>query len=460
MPVVADRNLSLDRTILRLAVPSVLASISVPLIGLADTAMVGHLSKVAFLGAVATASILFDVLFWSAGFLRMGTTSIIAHYHGAEDWTNCTAALYRALLLAAVLGVVVLLLRGPLSHYGFVLVGGTESVQFWGQRYFDVRVLGVPLVLATLALNGFFLGTAYAVGPLLVTVVANAVNVVADYALIFGRWGAPELGVVGAAWASVAANGVALAVGVLLLLTRYRAYLTMPSWRRLFDPARLRHLFDTNINLLGRTLCLLFAQFSLVALVARMGEVPLAAHTVVWQLWSLVSYGVDGFAHAAEALIGGALGSGRNDRARAYARRILCWGLVIGLCFGLVYASGLESLAALLTTHDEVTAAVGALTILVAVMQPLNAVVFVFDGVFIGANDMAYMFRAIAVAAFIFFVPTAVVLVVWLDGGLLSVWMAYAALMIGRALPLGRRYRTDTWLRTFVRKPDTLSQAS
>ncbi len=440
----------LDRPILRLALPSLLAAISVPLIGLVDTAMVGHLSDVAFLGAVATASLLFDVLFWSAGFLRMGTTSIVSQYYGAGDRANCTATLYRALLLAAMIGLLVLLLRDPLSEVGFVLVGGTDEVQIWGQRYFDVRVFGVPLVLATLALNGFFLGVANAVAPLLITVVANVVNVAADYALIFGHWGAPELGVVGAAWASVLANGVGFVVGLSILLARYHPNLSVASPAGLLDLAGLRHLFDTNVNLLGRTLCLLFAQFSLVALVARMGDVPLAAHTVVWQLWALVSYGVDGFAHAAEALVGSALGSGDSTRARAYARRILGWGICIGLLFTVVYAVRLEFLVRILTSHAEVAVAAGGLTILVAVMQPLNAVVFIFDGIFIGANDMAYMFRAMAFAAFAFFVPAAVVLVIWLDGGLLSAWIAYAALMVGRALPLALRYRTDTWLRTFV----------
>ena len=448
-----DSDTALDRPILRLAIPSVMAAISVPLIGLADTAMVGHLSDVAFLGAVATASILFDVLFWSAGFLRMGTTSIVSHYHGAGDAANCSAALWRSLVLALGIGIVILLLRAPLSHYGFLLVGGSEAVQTWGQRYFDVRILGVPLVLATLALNGYFLGTANAIAPLLITVVANVVNVAADYALIFGHWGAPELGVVGAAWASVAANGMGLVVGVLILFRRYRGQLSIPRLSGLLDPARLRHLLHTNVNLLGRTLCLLFAQFTLVALVARMGEVPLAAHTVVWQLWALVSYGVDGFAHAAEALVGAALGGGMYDRARAISRRVLAWGVAIGLVFTCLYAVGLEYLVGLLTTHAEVAEAAAVLTVVVAVMQPINSAVFVFDGIFIGANDMGYMFAAMALASFGFFVPVALVLVVWCDGGLLSAWIAYAALMVGRILPLALRFRSANWLRTFVDAP-------
>ena len=209
-------------------------------------------------------------------------------------------------------------------------------------------------------------------------------------------------------------------------------------------------MLTTNLNLCGRTLCLLFAQFLMMALVARMGEVPLAAHAVVWQLWSLVSYGVDGFAHAAEALVGNRLGAGDPQTARRYARRILAWGAGIGLLFGLIYGVGLERIAGWFTPHAEVVAAAASLTFLVAVVQPLNALVFVFDGIFIGANDTAYLFRAMTVAAFGAFAPAAVLLVVVLEGGLLSAWSAYLVLMLGRFLPLARRYRTEAWQRTFL----------
>lgn len=441
---------SLDRPILRLAIPGLLASVSVPLIGIADTAMIGHLPEVALLGAVATASVLFDVLFWGAGFLRMGTTSIVSQHHGAGDRRGSAAALFRALLLAAVIGLLILTIRGPAAEIGFALVGGSEQVQLWGRQYFDIRVLGVPLVLGTMVLNGFFLGSANAWAPLVVTVVTNLVNIVADYALIFGHWGAPELGVIGAAWASVAAAATGFALGVSVLLAFYRATVFSSRPKALFDPGRLRHMLSTNLNLCGRTLCLLAAQFLLVALVARMGEVPLAAHAVVWQLWSLVSYGVDGFAHAAEALVGNRLGAGDRLAARHYARRILLWGAAIGLLFSGIYAVGLERIAGWFTPHAEVVAAVASLTVLVAVVQPLNALVFVLDGIFIGANDSAYLFRAMALAAFAGFAPAAILLVIVLEGGLVAAWGAYIVLMLGRFLPLARRYRGSAWQRTFL----------
>ena len=441
---------TLDRPILRLAIPGLLASVSVPLIGIADTAMIGHLPEVALLGAVATASVLFDFMFWSAGFLRMGTTSIVSQHQGAGDPSGSAAALYRSLLLAAALGLVALSMRGPISEVGFTLVGGSEQVQLWGRAYFDVRVLSVPLVLATMVLNGFFLGSANAWAPLVVTVVTNVVNIGADYALIFGHWGAPELGVIGAAWASVLAGATGLAVGGAVLLFLYRGTIFGSRPQALFDPARLRHMLSTNLNLCGRTLCLLFAQFLMIGLVSRMGEVPLAAHAVVWQLWSLVSYGVDGFAHAAEALVGNRLGAGDPLMARRYARRILTWGGGIGLIFSGIYAVGLGPIAGWFTPHTEVVAAAASLSVVVALVQPLNALVFVLDGIFIGANDTAYLFRAMALAAFAGFAPAAIVLVVFLEGGLLSAWGAYVLLMVGRFLPLARRYRSQDWLRTFL----------
>ena len=158
--------LTLNRRILRLAVPNLLAAVSVPLIGIADTAMIGHLDQVAFLGAVATASVILDVIFWGAGFLRMGTTSIVAQYHGAGDRAACTRSLYRSLLLALGISAAILLLRQPIIWIGFELAGGSEEIHYWGQRYIDVRIWSVPLNLAVLVLIGFFLGTANVLAPI------------------------------------------------------------------------------------------------------------------------------------------------------------------------------------------------------------------------------------------------------------------------------------------------------
>ncbi|MBI2503455.1 MAG: MATE family efflux transporter [Candidatus Latescibacteria bacterium] len=439
----------LDRQVLRLAIPNLLASVSVPLVGIADTAMIGRLPEVAYLGAVATASVLFDVLYWGVGFLRMGTTSLVAQYFGAGDCRACAQTLYRSLLLSLLLGMAMVVLQVGIARLGFALAGGSPQVQEWGQRYFAVRIWAAPLVLCTFALNGFFLGTANALGPLYLTLATNLVNIGADYALIFGHWGAPALGVVGAAWAGVLASGAGVLVGGLVLVWQYRPYLR-ERIEGVFDQRQLGHLFRTNAQLLGRTLCLLFAQFALLGMVSRQGEVPLAANAIVWQVWALVSYGVDGFAFAAEALVGNALGGRDFAGARRLARRILGWGGGIGLGFGVIYACGLEPIGRAFTPHQEVVVAIASLTWLIALVQPLNALVFVLDGIFIGANDVGYLFRAMAVSAFAFFVPAALLFVYSLGGELQGAWLAYDALMVGRFLTLWRRFRSEAWLKTFV----------
>jgi len=440
----------LDYQVLRLAIPNLLASVSVPLIGIADTAMIGRLPEVAYLGAVATGSVLFDVLFWGAGFLRMGTTSLVAQYFGAGDRRACIETLYRALLLGVVLGVAMVALQELIARIGFALAGGSPQVQEWGRRYFAVRIWGAPLVLVIFSLNGFFLGTANALAPLYITLATNLVNIAGDYALIFGQWGAPALGVVGAAWAAVLASGVGVLMGAGILTKQYRPYL-QERVSGLLDPERLGHLFRTNVGLLGRTLCLLFAQFSLLGMVSRLGEVPLAANAIVWQVWAVVSYGVDGFAFAAETLVGNALGARDFSGARHLARRAILWGAGIGSVFALIYAVGLEPIGRAFTPHQEVVAAIASLAWIIALVQPLNAVVFVFDGIFIGANDVGYLFRAMAAAAFAVFAPAALLFVYGLGGGLQGAWLAYDGLMAGRFLTLWWRYRGDAWLKTFVR---------
>ena len=444
---------ALDRRILRLAIPSILAALSTPLIGIADTAMIGHLPEVAFMGAVSTANLIFNAIFWCLAFLRMGTTALVAQYFGADDRPACAGILYRSLWLALMLGAVIVASSPWISRVGFTLAGGSAEVQYWGGQYFAIRVWEAPLVLGILTLNGFFLGTANALAPLWVTMVANLVNVGADYALIFGKWGAPEMGVRGAAWASVLGNAAALATGVLILVYRYRPYLR--EWpKKIWDLRPMRRLLQTNAFLFGRTLCLQFAGFFMLGMVSRMGEAQLAASAVVLQVWGLASFGIDGFAHAAETLVGNCLGGRLFAEARQMARRIIVWGGGVGVGFAVVYFVALGSIAALFTQHREVVEQVATLYLWVALIQPLNAVVFVFDGILIGANDMAYMFKAMALAAFAVFVPAALVFVYWLDWGLVGAWMAYNGLMLGRFFTLWPRYRSDVWLRSIVAKKE------
>ena len=166
----------LDRRILRLAIPNIIAALSTPLIGIADTAMIGHLPSVSSMGAVATANLIFNAIFWCLAFLRMGTTALVAQFYGAENRRECAGILYRSIALAVFLGVAIVVAGDWIGRLGFALAGGSAEVQHWGLQYFAIRVWEAPLVLCVLTLNGFFLGTANVMAPLLITTVANVVN--------------------------------------------------------------------------------------------------------------------------------------------------------------------------------------------------------------------------------------------------------------------------------------------
>jgi MATE family multidrug resistance protein len=233
-----------DKPILNLAIPSVAASLSVPIIGIADTILVGHLDQIHMLGAVSVGAVVFDVIFWGLGFFRMGTTALVAQSYGARDYSGCRSVLAVSAILAALIGFALVLVGESIGDIGFGLAGPSEEVNVWGRRYLDIRILGAPAVLVTFVMTGFFRGCGDAMSPLWITVVVNLVNVLLDYALIYGRWGAPELGVVGAAWASVAASVIGVALGLYFLKRRHSEVLS--SSGVLLGSRHLTQILSTN----------------------------------------------------------------------------------------------------------------------------------------------------------------------------------------------------------------------
>ena len=206
----------------------------------------------------------------------------------------------------------------------------------------------------------------------------------------------------------------------------------------------------TNFNLFGRTACLLFAQFFMLSQVAQMGEVALAANAVLLQVWSLVSYCIDGIAHAAETLVGNALGAKDFALGRKTARRCLLWGCGLSFVYTIVYMFGLGEIAHAFTDHEAVANLAAAQWLWVSLILPINGAVFVWDGVFIGANDTRYLFGAMAVASFVIFLPAFLLFVYWVPGGLTGAWLGLNSLMVGRFIMLWRRYVGDVWLRSAV----------
>jgi len=423
-----------------LAWPIILSNLSVPLVGAVDTAVMGHMPDPAYIGAVAIGASLFSVLYWGFGFLRMGTTGFVSQAFGVGDGGEIRVALQRALILALGLGGLLWLLQWPIATIAFAVIDGSESVETFARAYFDIRIWSAPAVLANYALLGTLIGLQNTRAVLVHQLVLNGTNIGLDLLFV------PVLGwgVEGVALASVIAEFTAVALGLWLILRQLR--LLPPATRvpRVFERDALLALLAVNGNIMIRTLCLVGCFFWFAASGARIGELELAANAVLIQLLFFLSYGLDGFAHAAEGLAGSAWGRRSRTHFAAAVRTTTVSAFGVAVAFTAAYATLGGVFITAMTDLDDVRAA--ATTYLPwMIAAPLVAVwSFQLDGIFIGTTRTVEMRNAMLISTGLFLLA-----VWWLVPplGNHGLWLALMLFLAVRALTLGRYLpRLYRWL--------------
>jgi len=423
-------------------VPALGALAAEPLYVLVDTAVVGHLGT-SQLGGLAVAGTLLTTAFWLCNFLAYGTTSVVARLVGAGDRRSATEAAVHGLAFALVLGVAL----GALG-----LVGGPAALSLMGARravrtnalvYLRISLFGAPAVLAALAGTGYLRGVQDTRTPLVVQLVANAANLVLELVLILGL----GFGIAASAAATVVAQYGA-AIVYIVIARRDAALVGDIAWRP--TRAGVRAVATVARDLVIRTGALLGALALATAVASRLGSVVLGAHQIAYQLWTFLALTLDAIAIAGQALVGTLLGAGDPTEARRAAMRMVEWSVVFGLVAGLFVAALRVPLAALFTTDHAVRATAARALWLVAVLQPLNAVVFVLDGVLIGAGEFRYLAWGMAASAAVF-VPVAL-LVLAHRGGIVALWGALATLMVARAVANISRFAGTRWMVTGARR--------
>ena len=427
----------LDRRILALALPTFATLVSEPLLLLADSAVVGHLGT-APLAALGLCSNVLNVLVGLSIFLAYGTTGTVARRLGAGDRRAALRGGLDGLVLAVVVGLV---LAVALELALPVVVGAyptTPDVAAFALTYLRVAALGLPAVLVLLAGTGVLRGLQDARTPLVVVVAANLANVALNVTLVFGV----GLGIAGSATGTLVSQTGAAVVVVVVVLRRSRAAGVELALR----PAGVRAVARSGGWLVVRTALLQAAVTTNTVVAAGLGAVALAAHQVVGGLWVLLAFALDAVAIAGQALVGAALGAGDVALGRALTRRMLGWGVLAGLAFGLVLVLARPAYVGLFGTDPEVRRLVDLVVLVVAAQAPLAGVVYVLDGVLIGAGDARYLALA-GLLALVAYLPVAL-LVEHLGVGLAWVWASYAVFMLARALTLALRARGDAWART------------
>ena len=394
---ISGHNPSLDvthRKVWMLAGPIILSNISVPLVGAVDTAVVGHLPEPLSIGAVALGALIFSFLYWGFGFLRMGTTGFIAQAYGAGDWNALSDTLLRVLFLALVLGLVTIVIGWPLIDFVLYLIDSSSEVEGLAADYANIRIWSAPAVLCVYAFTGIFIGMHNTRAAFVLQLILNISNMLLDLLFVLGF----DWGVEGVALASVIAEYLAMFCGFYLLRVQIGRAIAGYDRTRLLERVALMKLFTANSNIFVRTLCLLFAFSYFTAKSASQGEVILAANAILLHLQSIMAYGLDGFAHAVEALAGSAYGAGKRRVFRRAVALTSFWGALIAVLTGIIYFLFGESIINLFTSIDAVIET--ALRYLPwMVIAPIVSVwSFQLDGIFIGTGHTREMRNAMIVS--------------------------------------------------------------
>nr|WP_267956845.1 MATE family efflux transporter [Halomonas sp. MCCC 1A17488] len=428
-----------------MAWPIILSNVTVPLLGLVDTAVVGHLPDSRYLAGVTLGATLFSFLYWGFGFLRMGTTGLTSQAVGRESDSEVRNLLGQSLLLAMAIGALLILFSRPLIALGLWLLDGSVVATGLAEEYARIRILSAPAVLANYAILGWFLGQQNSRVTLAILVLTNSVNIALDLLFVVGLGMTSD----GVAWATVIADYTALAFGGWLVLRQLKLLQGRFLRERLFRLAAYGELFQVNANLFLRTLGLLFAMAFFTSRGAAQGDTVLAANAVLMQFIMLTSYALDGFAHAAEATTGHAVGRRRWDEFGLAVRAAARFSLLTATAAALAFALGGHQLIALLTGLPEVRQTAGEYLPWMVAMPLIAVWSYLLDGVFIGATAIREMRNSI-------FIALAAYLPCWWLGQAIAapgyenhaLWLAFLIFATVRSLVLAGYYwhhRRSRW---------------
>ncbi len=407
-----------------------LSNLSVPLLGMVDTAVMGHLDHPYYMGAVAIGALIFSFVFWGFGFLRMGTTGLVAQAMGAANTREADHILFRGIIIALVLSVIVLLLQPAIAWLSFTIIEASNEVESNASLYFGIRIWSTPAVLVTYVVVGWFLGRQNARIPLIITVAVNLTNIVLDIVFVIGL----SMTIEGVAWASVIADYVGLGLASYFTWTtllRDKVDLSKPL---LFERHAMIKMFSVNHTIFVRTLCLVFTLAFFTAKGAEFGDTILAANAILLNFQTLMAYVLDAFAHAAEALVGHDIGQKNPQSLNQTVNAITIWSLLFASLFSLIYWLGGSLIIAAMSDIEAVRQAAHQYLPWLIFLPLISVWSFTYDGIFVGATRTRAMRDSMIFATFFVFLPSWYLLQFMGNHGL---WLALCLFLAARGISLG-----------------------
>ncbi len=417
----------------RIAVPVVLSNATVPLLGAVDTAVIGQLGQAAPLGAVGMGAVVLAMLYWAFGFLRLSTSGLAAQAEGAREAGERSAVLLRALLVALLAGTALILLQAPLFAAAFAIAPASAEVEGLAKTYLAIRIWGAPATIALYALTGWLVGVERTKAVLVLQLWQNGLNIVLALWVVLGLgWG-----IKGVAAATLIAEITGLVLALWLARDALAPAVLRAGMARLADRTALSRMFTASRDIMGRTILLQLSFTSFVFLGARFGDVTLAANQILMQFLEITAYALDGFAIAAETLVGQAMGARAMADVRRAGRIAMQWGFGGAAALALVYAATGGAIIDLMTTAPEVRLDARHFLPWLALAPLIGVASWIFDGIFIGALQTRAMLRTMAMSVAAYAAALAVLIPLIGNHGL---WAALMVLNATRGLTMWRAY--------------------
>lgn len=420
----------MNKRILNIAIPNIISNITIPLLGIVDLALVGHLDSEVYIGAIAIGSMIFNFIYWGFSFLRMGTSGFTAQAFGKRNLSECFHILYRALLVGLIGSILLLLLQKPIDLLSFFVIDGSTDVELYARQYFYIRIWAAPATIAIYSISGWYIGMQNAKIPMIIAIVINILNIIFNYTFV------KILG--------MKSNGVALGTvlaqysGLILsLIFLYRNKIRLKKYFQfnlIVQVSALKRFFKVNRDIFIRTMSLVIALSFFTAQSAKDGDTLLAVNTLLLQFFTIYAYIVDGFAYAGEALAGKYYGARDIKKLKRVTKLLFNWGIVMSLMFTIIYYFGDKLLLGILTDNTLVIENIQPYLIWVYLIPFFSFGAFIWDGIYIGVTASASMRNAMLISTFLLFIPLYYLLHFYLDNH--GLWAAFLVFMISRFITL------------------------
>ena len=419
-----------NRSILKLAIPNIISNITIPLLGLVDMILMGHLSSPIYIGAIALGGTIFSVLYSFFSFLRAGTTGFTAQSYGAKDYSEISYSLYRSITIAIFAFLLILCIQKPIARLSLALLEGSDDVKNLAITYFFVRIWAAPANMLLYCLNGWFIGMQNTKIPMAIAIIINVLNIAFSILFVVVM----KQDVVGVALGTVIAQYCGLATTLIFILIKYNKYLIKIDIHKLLDINKLKRFFKVNTDLMIRSILLVFTIAFFTNQSAKLGDNILSINMILLQFFYIFSYFTDGFAYAGEALVGKFIGARDESNLRSVVMHLFKWGGLISVPFAILYALFPTPFVKMISDSPLILEQIPPYYIYMVLIPVITFAAFLWDGIYIGATASKAIRNTMIISSILIFLPLWYILVpIYGNHGL---WIAFLGFMLARGISM------------------------